>query len=99
MADENFSPALCRAARAAIQWDQRKLAGMARVSRATLVKFEGGFGVPSANNLAAIRRAFEDEGFAFSVSGGAERLEISRGAGKPAPDRPEVPHDGGEAGK
>ncbi len=79
MVEANFTAELCRAARAWIQWDQKTLAVESKVSRATLAKFENGLGVPSPNNLEAIRRAFERRGFSFNVSADALRLEATPG--------------------
>ncbi|TDH58152.1 XRE family transcriptional regulator [Dankookia rubra] len=77
MTQAGFTAAQCRAARAAVQWSQDELAERARVSRATLVKFENGSGVPHTNNLTAIRAAFEAEGFRFALSEADGQASIS----------------------
>ncbi|HUD49989.1 nucleotidyltransferase domain-containing protein [Parvibaculum sp.] len=52
-----FTPAACRAARAALDLTQEEVARRAGISRATLVNFEAGKGVPLKASVAAIRRA------------------------------------------
>jgi transcriptional regulator with XRE-family HTH domain len=66
----SMSPAQCRAARGLLNWSQAKLAELAGVARATLADFEGGKRIPIANNLAAIREAFEAAGIIFIAENG-----------------------------
>ncbi len=64
-----LTPALCRAARALLNWPQKKLADAAGIGLSTLQNFELGKSVPIPNNLAAIRRALEDGGVEFLPGG------------------------------
>src|SRR3954468_14310839 len=77
MVEAGITTAMCRAARAIVQWSQADLAERAKVSRTTLVKFEQGGGAPHANNLAAIRAAFEAAGFQFAISADDGRASMS----------------------
>ncbi len=52
-------------ARAAIGWGVRDLAAKANVGISTVTRFENGRGVPTPNNLAAIRSALEAAGVVF----------------------------------
>lgn len=67
----SISPDQCRAARALVEMDQAVLAQRASVSRNTVVDFEKGRRVPTANNLAAIRSALEGAGVLFIAENGA----------------------------
>lgn len=58
-------PALCRAARAILDWNQEKLAQAAELSQPTIAKFESGQTTPGHHNLRAIRRALETAGITF----------------------------------
>lgn len=60
-----------RAARALIQWSQGDLAKAASVGVSTIADFEKGMRTPIANNLDAIRRAFEGAGVTFTPTGPA----------------------------
>jgi transcriptional regulator with XRE-family HTH domain len=67
--------AQCRAARGLLAWSQADLAAKSGVSRATVADFEIGKRQPIANNVAAIRTAFEAAGIVFlddgqSIDGG-----------------------------
>lgn len=62
---QNFSPALCRAARGLVNLSQGDLAARAHVSRSTLADFERGTRRPVHNNLLAIARTLEEEGVIF----------------------------------
>ncbi len=66
----SISPAQCRAARGLVDLDQASLAERATVSRNTVIDFEKGRRVPSANNLAAIRAALESAGVIFVDANG-----------------------------
>lgn len=55
-----FTPAACRAARAALDLTQEEVARRAGISRATLINFEAGKGVPLKASVAAIRRVFDE---------------------------------------
>ena len=60
----------CRAARALLNWSQQDLAAAAGVARATIAEFEGGRRTPIANNLAAMRTAFEAADVIFIEANG-----------------------------
>jgi len=60
----------CRAARGLLGWSQDQLAEAAHVARATIANFETGKSQPVANNLAAIRSAFEGAGVVFIPENG-----------------------------
>ena len=76
---ESISVEQCRGARAMLGWSQGELARAASVSKTTVVDFERGLRVPHRNNLAAIRRAFEDAGIKFiAENGGGAGLRLSR---------------------
>ena len=53
----NFTPEVCRMARARLRLSQQVLASRAGVSRATLINFEAGKGTPLKASIAAIRSA------------------------------------------
>jgi transcriptional regulator with XRE-family HTH domain len=57
-----MSPKQCRAARALLRWSTLQLAERAGVPLQTVLDFQAGRHIPSANNLQAIRRAIEDAG-------------------------------------
>jgi len=59
---KTISARQCRAARGLLGWSQDQLAEAANVARATIANFETGKSLPVANNLAAIRSAFEASG-------------------------------------
>ncbi len=77
MVEAGITPSQCRAARAALRWSQDDLAERARVSRTTLVKFENETGVPSTNNMIAIRLALETANVRLVVPVDGERIEVS----------------------
>jgi DNA-binding transcriptional regulator YiaG len=64
-----MSPAQCRAARGLLDWSQLCLAHHAHVAHSTVADFERQARQPIANNLAAMRKAFEHQGLKF-MSGG-----------------------------
>ncbi len=64
------SAAQCRGARAMLGMSQTELAGLASVSRQTVVDFERGARTPYPNNLNAIRGALEAAGVEFIESDG-----------------------------
>lgn len=71
-----------RAGRGLLDWSQNDLAEKSNLGHSTIRNFEAGRRVPGINNLAAIRRAFEqagviviDEGDASSGGGVGVRLK------------------------
>jgi transcriptional regulator with XRE-family HTH domain len=75
-----LTPAQSRAARALLEWSQIELGARSNLSESTIGDFEKGRRVPSANNLAAIRRALEEAGAEFT-NGDAPGVKLSRGKG------------------
>ena len=67
---EILSPATCRAARGLLGWTQEELAAAAKVGRSTVRNFEVGRSIPVANNLSAMRGAFEAAGVEFIAQNG-----------------------------
>ena len=65
-----ITPALCRAARGLLGWNQEDLAKAANVALNTLRNFELGKSTPMANNLAAIQGALEAAGLQFIPGNG-----------------------------
>jgi transcriptional regulator with XRE-family HTH domain len=49
-----------------LNWSQQDLSARANIGLSTIRQFENGLRKPIANNLLAMRRAFEDAGVAFS---------------------------------
>lgn len=71
------TPALCRAARGLLGWNQDDLAKAANVGLNTLRNFEAGKSAPMANNLAAIQAALEGAGVVFiPENGGGAGLRL-----------------------
>jgi transcriptional regulator with XRE-family HTH domain len=66
----DMTPEQCRAARAWLDWSQDELAAAAGVSRPTVSEFEKGRRFPIANNLGALRAAFETQGIGFPFAVG-----------------------------
>lgn len=72
-----ITPALCRAARGLLGWNQDDLAKAARVGLNTLRNFEAGRSTPMANNLGAIEAALEAAGVQFiPENGGGAGLRL-----------------------
>ena len=65
-----ITPALCRAARGLLGWNQDSLAKVARVGLNTLRNFEAGRSAPMTNNLVAIQVALEAAGISFIPENG-----------------------------
>jgi transcriptional regulator with XRE-family HTH domain len=61
-----LAPQQSRAARGLLDWSQTQLAARSNLGQSTIRDFEKGRRVPTVNNLAAIRRAFEGEGVEFT---------------------------------
>ncbi|WP_238192797.1 helix-turn-helix domain-containing protein [Methylobacterium frigidaeris] len=57
-----MTPEQCRAARGWLDWSQPDLAKRSNVGLSTIRQFENGLRTPIANNLLAMRRAFEEAG-------------------------------------
>ncbi len=72
-----ITPALCRAARGLLGWNQDELAKTANVGLNTLRNFEAGKSAPMANNLGAIETALENAGVQFiPENGGGAGLRL-----------------------
>lgn len=84
----SLTPALVRAARALIEWQQSDLAEAASLSLTAVNNFERKIGLPREKTLRAIQNAFEEHGVEFLPSGGLRHsddvLEIVRFSGKTA---------------
>lgn len=77
-----ITPALCRAARGLLDWNQDALATAAKVGLNTLRNFEAGKSAPMVNNLAAIQAALEAAGIEFiPENGGGAGLRMRARAG------------------
>lgn len=70
----------CRAARAWLDWPQQELSKRANIGLSTIRQFENGLRTPIANNMLAMKRAFEEAGVTFTdepagitVSGASRR--------------------------
>jgi transcriptional regulator with XRE-family HTH domain len=70
-----------RAARGLLKWSQRQLADESGVGLSTVAEFENDKRDPWADNLAAIRNAFEKAGIIFESDGKfvGVKLKIKRG--------------------
>jgi transcriptional regulator with XRE-family HTH domain len=81
-----LTPALGRAARAFLKWQQTDLAEAAHLSLATVNNFERESGEIRDSTLTAIQRAFEEHGIEFLSGGGLRRVdeiaEVTRFSGK-----------------
>ena len=77
-----LTPEQSRAARGWLDWSQEYLAKRANVSLSTVRDFEKGRRTPIANNLDAMRRAFEAEGMqlVFSPEGKAVGVGVKQDA-------------------
>ena len=64
-APNGISGLQCRMARAGLRWNLRDLEQHAKVSRMTIVRFEGEVAKTTSANIAALRRAFEAAGVEF----------------------------------
>ncbi len=74
-----ITPALCRAARGLLGWNQDDLAKAARVGLNTLRNFETGRSAPMTNNLAAMQAALEEAGVLFiPENGGGAGLRLRK---------------------
>lgn len=65
-----ITPALCRAARGLLGWNQDDLAKAAKIGLNTLRNFEAGKSAPMTNNLTAIQAALEAAGIWFIPENG-----------------------------
>ena len=61
----DVTPAQSRAARGLLDWSQSELAKHSNLGESTIRDFEKGRRVPTINNLAAIKSAFERAGVRF----------------------------------
>ena len=69
-----ITPALCRAARGLLGWNQNELAKAARLGVNTLRNFETGKSVLMLNNRAALQAALEAAGIEFTSEAGGSGL-------------------------
>ncbi len=78
-----ITPALCRAARGLLGWNQDDLAKAAKVGLNTLRNFEAGKSAPMTNNLLAIEAALEGAGILFiPENGGGAGLRMKAAEGR-----------------
>jgi transcriptional regulator with XRE-family HTH domain len=77
MSQFELAPEDVRAARALLQWSQAELASAAAVGVSTIADFEKGLRTPIANNIGAIRQAFENVGVRFTPTGPTIFSELS----------------------
>src|SRR5437016_6320632 len=77
----SMTPEQCRAARGWLGWSQLELARRANVSLRTIQAFEKGGRAPIANNIAAMRRSFEEVGvhLMFHQNGAAAGIVYQHG--------------------
>jgi transcriptional regulator with XRE-family HTH domain len=61
-----------------LDWSQRDVAARAQVSSSTVRNFEAGRRNLHGNNLRAIQRVFEEEGFRFQYTPEGHPLGITR---------------------
>jgi transcriptional regulator with XRE-family HTH domain len=74
-----LKPEQSRAARGLLDWSQTQLASRSNLGESTIRDFEKGRRVPTANNLAAIRRALEEAGVEFiPENGGGPGVRLRR---------------------
>ena len=64
-----LTPEMCRAARALLNWDTRRLAGAAGLGRATVERFEAG-GIVRHSSVEAMLQALQEAGLEFIPAGG-----------------------------
>jgi transcriptional regulator with XRE-family HTH domain len=87
-----ITPALCRAARGLLGWNQEDLAKAATIALNTLRNFEAGKSVPMTNNLAAIQTSLEAAGVMFiPENGGGAGLRLRKPGSTARAEDPEHP--------
>ena len=77
-----MNAAQCRMGRAALKLGVRELAEMAKVSPATIVRFEAGGGAVMERTIDAIQAALENSGVDFT-DGEQPGVRLRKGAGIP----------------
>lgn len=75
MKDAFITPALVRAGRGLIDWQQKDLAKHAGLSVTAVKNFEGGQKRTHPRTMRAIQSAFESRGVEFPASGGVRQIE------------------------
>jgi transcriptional regulator with XRE-family HTH domain len=77
--DIMITPEQSRAARGLLDWSQSFLAKQANLGESTIRDYEKGRRIPSINNLAAIKAAFEVAGVAFiPENGGGAGVRLAK---------------------
>ena len=78
--DDTLSPEQSRAARRLLNWTAIRLAARSDLGEGTIRNFEEGRRILSANNLTAIRAAFEAAGVEFT-NGDQPGVRLRKGSG------------------
>lgn len=73
----SFSAEQCRAARALLNWSQRRLADAGKAATKTIADFERRARLPYERTLADMQRALEAAGIEF-INGGKPGVRINR---------------------
>ncbi|MGA1800577.1 helix-turn-helix domain-containing protein [Rhizobium sp. HT1-10] len=78
-----ITSAQSRAARGLIEWSQEQLAHASHLGLSTIRDFEKGRRVPTHNNLAAVKQAFEAAGVQFiPENGGGAGVRLAKPKGE-----------------
>jgi len=74
MKNDLLTPALSKAARALLEWQQKDLAMAAKLSLTAVNNFERAIGTPHENTMLAIQNALEENGIEFMPDGGLRHV-------------------------